>query len=116
MDSLSGITEAVLAWADTPWLLVAIFVLTTLDGFFPPLPSESVVIAAAVLIATGTGPSLWLLIAAAAAGAFTGDVIASHIGMLLPLARVPFFSSPRGRRTLPWADTARQRSRSCTLL
>ena len=109
MDSLSGITEAVLAWADTPWLLVAIFVLTTLDGFFPPLPSESVVIAAAVLIATGTGPSLWLLIAAAAAGAFTGDVIAYHIGMLLPLERVPFFSSPRGRRTLAWAETALER-------
>lgn len=109
MDSLDGIVDVVLAWVDTPWMLVAVFLLATLDGIFPPLPSESVVIAAAVLITTGTGPSLWWLIAAAAAGAFTGDVLAYHIGMLLPLERVPFLSGARGRRSLAWAENALER-------
>ncbi|MGM0384590.1 MAG: DedA family protein [Actinomycetota bacterium] len=109
MDGLSGVTETVLAWADTPWFLVAVFALATLDGFFPPLPSESVVIAAAVLVATGSGPSLWWLVLAAAAGAFTGDVIAYHIGMLLPLEKIPILNSPRGRRSLAWAASALER-------
>ncbi len=109
LDGLAGITDTVLAWSDTPWFLLAIFALATLDGFFPPLPSESVVIAAAVLVATGSGPSLWWLIVAAAAGAFTGDVIAYHIGMLLPLERVPILNSPRGRRSLAWAESALER-------
>lgn len=104
MDSLSGVADAVLAWADTSWLLVAIFALSMLDGFFPPLPSESVVIAAAVLIATGSGPPVWGLVAAAAAGAFTGDIIAYHIGMVLPLEKIPLLNSRRGRRSLAWAE------------
>ncbi len=106
MDSLSGITEPC-SPGRTPRAARRVFVLTRTTGFpTRPCPPESVVIAAAVLIATGTGPSLWLLIAAAAAGCLHGDVIAYHIGMLLPLERVPFFSSPRGRRTLAWAETA----------
>lgn len=109
MDLLSAVTDAVLSWADTPWLLLAIAVLATIDGFFPPLPSESVVIAAAVLITTGSGPSPWLLVLAAAAGAFTGDVIAYHLGMLLPLDRIPFLTSARGARMMAWAESALER-------
>jgi len=109
VDLLNSVTDIVLAWADTPWLLVAIAVLATIDGFFPPIPSESVVIAAAVLITSGTGPSLWWLVVAAAVGAFSGDVIAYHLGMLLPLERVPVLSSARGRRALAWAESALER-------
>jgi len=109
MDLLNSVTDAVLSWADTPWLLLAIAVLATIDGFFPPLPSESVVIAAAVLITAGSGPSPWLLVLAAALGAFTGDVIAYHIGMLLPLDRIPFLNNARGVRMLAWAESALER-------
>ncbi len=115
MDLLTSVTDAVLSWADTPWLLVAVALLATIDGFFPPLPSESVVIAAAVLIADGSGPSPWLLVLAAAIGAFTGDVIAYHLGMLLPVERLPFLATPRGVRTMARAEAALER-RSTVLI
>jgi membrane-associated protein len=48
------------------------------DGFFPVVPSESLVVTAGVFAATG-GQALSLIIAAAAVGAFTGD----HVSYLL---------------------------------
>lgn len=96
----------VLGMADSPWLLVAVLVLATVDGFFPPVPSESVVIAVAVLAMTGDGPNLWLLVLVAAAGAFTGDVIAYTIGSKVPIDRLRVFRGRRGRASLAWARRA----------
>src|SRR5690606_41677879 len=83
-----------------------LLLLATLDGFFPPVPSESVVIAVAVLAMTGTGPSLWLLILVAALGAFTGDVIAYTIGSKVPVHRMRLFRGSRGQASLAWAGRA----------
>lgn len=78
----------------------------TIDGFFPPLPSESVVIALAALSAAGGEPDVRLLGAVAAAGAFTGDQVAYAIGRHVPVHRVPVVRTERGRRAVAWAGNA----------
>lgn len=103
--------ETILGLVDTPWILVAIFVMTVIDGFFPPIPSESVVIAAAVLIVSGQGPSLISLIAAAAAGAFVGDMVAFGLGRILPIERMRLFNNAKALQARHWAEEAlRQRA------
>ncbi|HCX84607.1 MAG TPA: hypothetical protein DHV14_05615, partial [Micrococcales bacterium] len=78
--------------------------LCTIDGFFPPLPSESIVIALASLSVSGDAVSLWWVVPIAAAGAMTGDLIAFAIGRRIPLHRVRWFRSGRGRSMLQWAE------------
>ena len=68
------------ALAASPWIFLVVFVFAAVDGFFPPIPSESVVIALAALGLSAGSPNVWLLILAAALGAFTGDQIAYRIG------------------------------------
>ena len=90
--------EMVLAFAASPWVLLALFVLCTVDGFFPPVPSESVVIALAATSAAGHGPPIAAVVVVAALGAFTGDLIAYRIGSRVPLERIPWMRGARARR------------------
>ncbi|MDY7088552.1 MAG: DedA family protein [Actinomycetota bacterium] len=66
----------------SPVIYVAILALAILDAFLPIVPSESVVIAAAVFAVSGI-PSLPLIIGLAALGAFVGDHIGYLIGRLV---------------------------------
>lgn len=104
--AMAAIESWVLGMADSPWLLVAVLLLATIDGFFPPVPSESIVIGVAVLAMTGDGPNLWLLILVAAVGAFTGDLIAYTIGTKVPIDRLRIFQGTRGQASLAWARRA----------
>lgn len=63
----------------SPWVFAALFAFAAIDGFFPLMPSESLVITAGVFAATGA-PDLAPVIASAAAGAFAGDHVAYAIG------------------------------------
>jgi len=63
----------------SPWVYVALFAFAALDGFFPLVPSESLVITAGVFAAAGE-PILLLVILVAAAGAFAGDHVAYLLG------------------------------------
>jgi membrane-associated protein len=74
-----------------------------IDGFFPPIPSESLAIALAALSISSGKPNLALIIMVASAGAFTGNQIAYTIGKRLDVGRIPFLAGPRGRKTLDWA-------------
>ncbi|GEL94471.1 DedA family protein [Cellulomonas composti] len=95
--------------ASSPWIYVVMYLFATIDGFFPPIPSESVVIAlAAVAVSTGE-PNIWLLIPVAAAGAFTGDQIAYLIGSKVRVHELRIFRSPKGRQALDWAERALDR-------
>lgn len=72
--------QLVLDASGSPWILLAVLAFTIIDGFFPPIPSESVVVGlAAISISTGQ-PSMLLLALAAALGAMVGDNIAYEIG------------------------------------
>ncbi|MFV2084155.1 DedA family protein [Micromonospora sp. LOL_021] len=78
MDLMAMIENAMAS----PVIYLAILALAILDAFLPFLPSESVVIAAAVFAVSGI-PSLPLIIVFAALGAFVGDHIGYLIGRLL---------------------------------
>lgn len=100
VETLLALEVWALNLAGSPWLLVVVFSLATIDGFFPPVPSESVVISVAVLATTGGGPNLLLLVLAASAGAFAGDIIAYTLGSKIPVHRMALFRRPRGERAL----------------
>lgn len=65
------------------------------DAFFPPVPSESIVIAAAAAAVSVGQPNIVLVVACAAAGAIAGDNLTFAIGRRLGLNR---FRWMRGRR------------------
>src|SRR5690606_22503218 len=52
------------------------------------------------------GPALWLLVAIAAAGALTGDLLAYAVGTRLPVERMWFLRGRRGQAALAWAGRA----------
>lgn len=87
--------------SQTAWVYVGLFLFAMIDGFFPPIPSESAVIALASLSASTGHPAMLGVGAAAALGAFTGDHIAYAIGRHVPLDKIPGLRSPRGRNSLP---------------
>jgi membrane-associated protein len=76
-------THAIVALVEgalnSPWGLLALAAVATIDGFLPVVPSESLVVTAGVFAAAGN-QSLALVIAAAALGAFTGDHISYAAG------------------------------------
>lgn len=69
MEIMDQIQDLALALGSSPWLLLIVFAVTVIDGVFPPVPSETIVISAAALSAAGDGPHLALLVLVAAAGA-----------------------------------------------
>lgn len=103
MDQLALWAEGL---AGTGWVYLAMYLFATIDGFFPPIPSESVVIAlTAVSLSTGQ-PALGWLVLAAAAGAFTGDQIAYQIGTKVNVRSLRLFRSATGQRALDRAEHA----------
>ena len=97
------------AWAATlaasPWIFLILYAFTTIDGVFPPVPSESVVIILAALSTSGGKPNSWLLGAVAATGAFTGDQIAYSIGRHIPVRRMRVMRSERTQKAVIWAES-----------
>lgn len=61
------------------WIYLALFSFAALDGFFPAVPSETLVVTAGVFAALGE-PNLYAVIAVAAAGAFLGDHVSYGLG------------------------------------
>jgi len=96
----------VLALAASPWVFVALYLFATIDGFFPPIPSESVIIALASLAVTTGEPNFYVLGAVAAAGAFTGDQIAYSLGRRLTVRDLRIMRGARQQRALGWAERA----------
>ena len=76
-------TDAILHFAQelmsSWWIYLALFGFAALDGFFPAIPSETLVVTAGVFAATGE-PNLYAVIAVAAAGAFVGDHVSYALG------------------------------------
>jgi len=96
-DFFDAVNDALLAAAETWWLLPGTFVMIVLDGIFPVVPSEALVMALAALDGP---PALPLLIAVAALGAITGDNLSFAIGRLLGPGRFDRLRAGRIARTL----------------
>ncbi|MGM7677560.1 DedA family protein [Microbacterium sp. A94] len=89
------INDLILQAAASPWLYLVMFATAVLDGFFPPIPSETVLVAAAA-VATSTGETnLPLLIGVAAIGAMIGDNLAYAIGRTIGTTRFAWMRRPR---------------------
>ncbi|GAA2349568.1 VTT domain-containing protein [Dactylosporangium salmoneum] len=69
------------AVAGSPWVLLVVFVVAGLDAIVPLSPSESTLIAVSVLAGSTGEPRILLVIAAAASGAFAGDLLSYRIGV-----------------------------------
>lgn len=95
--------EAVMS---SPWIYLIIAGVAAIDSFFPVVPSEALMITAGVFAAQGH-PTLALLIAAGAAGAFIGDHISYGIGRAAggPVQRW-FDRGEKRRARLAWAKGA----------
>ncbi|WDF34822.1 DedA family protein [Arthrobacter agilis] len=100
---MSGFSDFVLAAAEQPWVYLLVLVCCVVDGFFPPVPSESVVVGLASLVITQGVPNPWLLILVAALGAFLGDNIAYAIGRGIGTTRWRWMRRPRMQRSFVWA-------------
>ena len=80
-DAISTSVEGAMA---SRWVLLALFALAAVDGFFPAVPSESLVVTAGVFAAAEGEPSLPLVVVAAALGAFAGHAVG--LGLALTVA------------------------------
>lgn len=97
MAWMQSVNEVLAAHASSPWVLLAMFGLCVVDGFFPPVPSESLVVG---LAAIGQ-PPWWLLVPVAALGAVCGDNIAYGLGRWLGQTGI-LTAGPRRERMVAW--------------
>ncbi|WP_235861620.1 DedA family protein [Tersicoccus phoenicis] len=113
---MERINEAVAGLAGTAWVLPVLFLLCVCDGFFPPLPSESVVVAlTAVAVSTGN-PTLAGIIVAAAAGAVIGDNIAWLLGRSIGVGRFRWMRRRRVQQAFRWARSELDRRGALLIL
>lgn len=89
------INDLILQAAASPWLYLVMFAVAIIDGFFPPVPSETVLVAAAAVAASTGETNLPLLISVAAIGAMIGDNIAYAIGRSVGTTRFAWMRRPR---------------------
>ncbi|WP_323961914.1 DedA family protein [Arthrobacter sp. JZ12] len=99
----TGLSDLILGTAEQPWVYLLVFICCTVDGFFPPFPSESVVVGLAALVIAEGVPNPWLLILVAALGAFIGDNTAYIMGRAVGTKRFRWMRRPRSQRAFEWA-------------
>jgi len=101
----------------TPWVILVVAAVCVLDGFFPPVPSETTVVAVlASVIAIGESTVWAVAIAAAAAlGAIAGDSIAYALGRRFGIDRIRWFRGPKAQRVIG-SVSSRVHSSSASLI
>jgi membrane-associated protein len=106
MDFLDSLVDLVSA---SPWTYAVILAVAALDALVPLVPSETTVISAGVLAASGD-LQLGLVIVAGAAGAYSGDTSAYLLGRRLgPRLERRLFRGKKGVRRRAWAEGALER-------
>jgi membrane-associated protein len=100
---MQAINDFILTAAGQPWVLLLVLACCLIDGFFPPIPSESVVVGLAAVAATADVPNPWLLMLVAGVGAFSGDNIAYIIGRRVGTRRWSWMRGPRMQSAFRWA-------------
>lgn len=105
-DGVDLLNDLILQAVASPWLLVVLFVVTVIDGFFPPVPSETVLVAAAAVSVSAGGSDLASLGLVAALGATLGDNIAFLLGRRIGTARWQWMRRPRVSAAFAHAERA----------
>ncbi|MGW6276128.1 DedA family protein [Kribbella sp. NPDC055071] len=62
------------------WIYLALWGFAALDGFFPVIPSETLIVTAGVFAAASGEPNLYVVVVVAAIGAFIGDHVSYALG------------------------------------
>jgi len=110
------LTDVILGAAGSPWIYLLVPLVVCLDGFFPPIPSESIVVAlAAVGISTGQPWVIGVAIVAAI-GAIAGDNIAFWLGRRLGIDRFAWMRRPRIAKAFDFARCQLQRRGALLIL
>ncbi|MFI5695452.1 DedA family protein [Kribbella sp. NPDC051586] len=77
-------SDSILHFADelmsSWWIYLALWGFAALDGFFPAIPSETLVVTAGVFAASTGEPNLYAVIVVASIGAFIGDHVSYALG------------------------------------
>ncbi len=102
----SNVEHFVLDLTESLWIYPGVYVTSMVDGIFPVVPSESVVIATATAWKQTGVPWLPLIWLVAAAGAWTGDQLAYLVGTRIRLRNLRMFQGRRGTKTLDWSEHA----------
>ncbi|MFJ4208630.1 DedA family protein [Paenarthrobacter sp. NPDC089675] len=100
---MQAINDFILAAAGQPWVLFLVLACCLIDGFFPPIPSESVVVGLGAVSGSSGVPNVWLLGLVAALGAFSGDNIAYLIGRRIGIQRWRWMRAQRMQGAFRWA-------------
>ncbi|HKU34319.1 DedA family protein [Paenarthrobacter sp. NPDC058040] len=100
---MQAINDFILAAAEQPWVLFLVLACCVIDGFFPPIPSESVVVGLSAVSGSSGSPNVWLLVLVAALGAFSGDNIAYLIGRRIGIQRWRWMRTQRMQGAFRWA-------------
>ncbi|GAA4765071.1 DedA family protein [Microbacterium gilvum] len=101
---LASVNAVLLAAAASPWVYAVTFAATAVDGVFPPVPSETIVVSAAAVGASAGTPLPWLVALVAAAGAFAGDALTYAVGRGIGTERFRWMRASRVRRAVAWAQ------------
>lgn len=84
---LDFLEELILQAAGAWWMPLAVFLFSLIDGFFPVVPSESILVALAAISDQREGISLVQLFFMGWFGAFIGDQIAYWLGRTIGVTR-----------------------------
>ncbi|WNM24020.1 DedA family protein [Demequina capsici] len=98
------LNEWILLFAESLWIYPLTFLMALIDGFFPLVPSESIIIATSTAsVQTGT-PILVLIFVAGAVGGWCGDQIAYFLGSRFDVRNWNLFTRDKPRQSLDWAE------------
>lgn len=84
---LDFLEELILGAAEAWWMPLAVFLLSLIDGFFPVVPSESLLVALASISNQRDGINLVQLFFLGWFGAFIGDQVAYWLGRTIGVTR-----------------------------
>lgn len=102
-DFFDGLNELLLEAASGWWTLIGLFVLCLVDGFFPAVPSDTLVLGLGSVHSEPGTPAWFSVIPVAAGGALLGDFIAYRFGRAIGTDRFRWMRRPGTQRTLIWA-------------
>lgn len=107
LDSVLGsVNEFIISESGALWVYPLLFAVCIIDAFFPPVPSESVLVTLGSLSGSTGKPFLWAIISVAAVGAVIGDNIAYSIGNAVGTDRWKWMRKPKVAAGFDWARRA----------
>jgi membrane-associated protein len=112
---LDGVNDVILHLAGSPWVYLVVFAFVAVDAFFPPIPSESAIVALAAVSVSSGDPDLVLLALVSVAGALVGDNTAFLLGRRMGTERFAILRRPASKELIERAETELDK-RAATLI